>query len=789
MEQNAVADAPGWPGLEPRWTSSAKTGVGAALSPLSRVWFTISHGILNEVYYPRVDKACTRDFGLIVTDGAPGGFFAEEKRATDSRISPLADGVPAYRLVNTCPQGRFTIEKCVITDPRHDVVLQHIRFVDHGTGDAGAPKLRLFALLSPHLVNGGARNTAWLDSYKGEPMLFAEGDGTALALTCSTGWAARSVGFVAASDGWQLLRKHGSLADQYQRAANGNVALCAEIELSPDGDCVLALGFGQSWSEAAWRGRAALQRRFRAAEAEYIAGWRDWQAGLRDLHGASAMHQTYRISTAVLRTHDSPGFPGGIIASLSIPWGFDKGDDDLGGYHLVWPRDLVETAGGLLAAGAHEDALRVLQYLRSIQEAAGGWPQNCWLDGMPYWQGLQLDECAFPILLVDMARRHGALTADAVADYWPMVRAAAAFVLRTGPVTGQDRWEEDGGYSTFTLAVTIAALVVAGDLADEAADPAMAALCRDTADAWCAAIEEWCYAPDSALARAAGVAGHYVRIAPARDGAGTSDVHGTMQIRNRAQAETNMAADSVVSPDALALVRFGLRAADDPHVVATVAVIDHLLKRDLPTGPCWHRYNADGYGEHEDGRPFDGTGIGRLWPLLTGERAHYELAAGRPDAARRLLATMEALTSDGALIPEQVWDAPDIPARELFTGRPSGSAMPLVWAHSEHIKLCRSLADGAVFDTPPQALGRYRAGPVRPRVQPWRPDWRPPTMQAGRALRLDLPEAAQVSWSADGWATTNTARIVTSRTGPARGGDRVSIAGRGQPRRLSGWIG
>ena len=63
---------------------------------------------------------------------------------------------------------------------------------------------------------------------------------------------------------------------------------------------------------------------------------------------------------------------------------------------------------------------------------------------------------------------------------------------------------------------------------------------------------------------------------------------------------------------------------------------------------------------------------------------------------------MEACTSRGALIPEQVWDSPDIPARELFRGKPSGSAMPLVWAHAEHIKLLRSLADGQVYDMPPQ---------------------------------------------------------------------------------------
>ena len=155
-------------------------------------------------------------------------------------------------------------------------------------------------------------------------------------------------------------------------------------------------------------------------------------------------------------------------------------------------------------------------------------------------------------------------------------------------------------------------------------------------------------------------------------------------------------------------MRFGLRAPDDPRILNTVKVIDALLKVNLPQGPCWYRYNGDGYGEHEDGSPFDGTGIGRPWPLLAGERAHYELAAGRPQAAEDLLKVMELSTEGGRLIPEQVWDAADIPALELFRGKPSGSACPLVWAHSEYVKLRRSLRDGKIFDQPPQTVQRYQ---------------------------------------------------------------------------------
>jgi glucoamylase len=205
----------------------------------------------------------------------------------------------------------------------------------------------------------------------------------------------------------------------------------------------------------------------------------------------------------------------------------------------------------------------------------------------------------------------------------------------------------------------------------------------------------------------------------------------------------------------LALVRFGLRAPDDPRILGTVRVIDALLRVDLPAGACWRRYNGDGYGEHEDGRAFDGTGIGRPWPLLTGERAHYELAAGNRSAAQTLLAALEGFASDGHLLPEQVWDAADIPKRGLFRGRPSGSAMPLTWAHAEHVKLLRSLADDRVFDMPPQARQRYQIDGVRARHCVWRFNQKCRTQVAGHRLRVEVLAAATIRWSGDGWRSVH----------------------------------
>lgn len=732
--------APGAPGLDARWTSSAKSGVGTSIGTTGRVWFTLSHGILNEIYYPRVDQACTRDMGLIVT--GQGGYFSEEKRHTRQDVATMGDGIPAYRLVNTALDGRYRITKEIVTDPLREVVLQRITF-EALRGDRG--DYRLFAILAPHLRNAGNDNTALVEEYKGIPMLYARKHGVALAMACSAPWIARSAGYVGSSDGWQQLRTHGRLVDEWTIAEDGNVALTGEIPLEGDAPFVIAIGFGQATSEAGHRVVASLRDGFDAAARVYCRGWRDWQAKFPDPPMPEAGgRDLFRVSTAVLMCHESARFPGGIIASLSIPWGASKGDGDLGGYHLAWPRDLVMSAGGLLAAGAHDDVRRVLRYLAVTQEADGRWPQNMWLDGQTYWPGVQMDEAGLPVLLVDLARRKGALDAHQLADLWPMVRRATRFLVRHGPATDQDRWEEEPGYSPFTMAIEVAALLVAAELADTH-EPAIADYLRETADAWHEMIDRKTFVTDSRLAREHGVAGHYIRIAP------PDPADPTLLLKNRPDGAARVAATEIVSPDALALVRFGLRAADDPRITGTVQVIDAVLKTTLPEGDCWYRYNGDGYGEHADGAPFDGTGIGRAWPLLAGERAHFELAAGRRDRAVALLATLAALANDGGLLPEQSWDADDIPERELVRGRPAGSAMPLCWAHAEYLKLRRSLVDGAPFDTPPQPVERYQVEQRRSAFQVWRFEDPWARLPAGMRLRIELREPATVHWSSDGW--------------------------------------
>jgi len=254
MTDSSTRFAPGWPGIAPRWTSSAKTGIGTALNQHSKVWFTLSHGILNEVYFPRVDQACTRDMGFIVTNRRD--FFSEEKRNCTFENRPIEPGIPVYQLTNTCNSGRYRIHKEVLSDPYRNVVLQKVRFEPL---QGQLSDYSLFALLSPHLANFGYGNTGWIGDYKGYPMFFAKNRGIHLSLASSAPWKKMSVGFVGTSDGWQDLSQHFEMEWEYTCAENGNIAFTGEIDLAGcNGEFVLALGFGSIWTEAGQQSRSAL---------------------------------------------------------------------------------------------------------------------------------------------------------------------------------------------------------------------------------------------------------------------------------------------------------------------------------------------------------------------------------------------------------------------------------------------------------------------------------------------------------------------------------------------------
>jgi len=728
-----MSAAPGAPGIPPTWSSSDKETVGCALGS-SRLWFTIGGGIINEVYYPRLDIPQIRDLGLIVADGA--GFWVEVKRLWQHVVHLAAPGIPAVRIVHR--HARFELTLRVAPCEHRDVLLIEVSL----SGDA---PLRPYALLAPHLGGTGTNNRAAVVMHSGRRVLWAEQGPFGLALAAATeeqrdAFGRASAGFVGSSDGWQDFAHHGALTWEYDSAGPGNVALIGALPRQ----AVLALGLGSSPEAAATLALSALSEPFATAWERQLTGWTRWHANRvaeQELAAELPQECAEQVSTSimVLRAHQDKTYPGAMVASLSVPWGNTR--EERAGYHLVWPRDLVESAGALLAVGATREARNTLRYLLATQQADGHWHQNQWLGGKGQWLGLQLDETAFPVLLAATLDERNALAGTQVAD---MIRRALAFLVRHGPSSEQDRWEENAGLNTFTLAVCIAALVAGAPyLPADGRELALA-----VADYWNAQLESWtAVGADVPLARLYSVPGYYVRVTPPqallkRGG------DAVLPIRNL-QKDPGLPASAQVGVDFLQLVRFGLRRADDPLIVATVKVADALLKVDTPTGPCWHRYNDDGYGEHDDGSAYDGTGRGRAWPLLTGERGHYELCLGRDPLP--YLVAMARMASSGGMLPEQVWDATPIPTRGLAAGRPTGAAMPLVWAHAEYLKLAASRVLKRPFDRPTSVWERYRGErPALGRVI-WSEQAPASELPEGCALTLALPAESTVRWGLDGW--------------------------------------
>ncbi len=737
--------APGRPGRKPSWETGAKTAVGTAVTTQSRVWFTIAHGYLNELYFPDVDRANTRFVRFLVSGD---GFFSDEAGGTDYTVQAAGPGIPAYHVSSQCKQKRYIIEKEIITDPNRDALVMKVDFQPSAAGQ----DLRLYTFCSPHVGDEGEDNNGWVGEYKGVRMLFAQRAGVALAIASSPAFLEMSAGYMGVSDGLIAIRSDGRLTKTYTLAERGNVALTGEVDWGAnEGRFILAIGFGETSAEAGQQARAALLGDFDEMRKEYVSGWHQFQSTLTDL-SRSDENDLFRVSAAICRIHESKRFLGAFVASLSIPWGFARGDKDIGGYHVIWPRDLSETALGLLACGDADSARSALFYLECTQGADGHWPQNMWLDGTQHWTSKQMDETAFPILLADALRRTHELRGH---NLWPMLKKTASYLVQHGPIAEEDRWEQIAGYSTFTMAVEIAALLAAADFAELNGKNSEAQFLRETADAWNEAVDELTYAAGTDLAGHCGVTGYYVRATPPDAIRGVPLDKLSIKLSNHPKGQQKQRAVDIASPDALALVRYGLRSADDPRILNTVKVIDATLMTITSTGPVWHRYTDDGYGEHEDGRPYKKTGVGRGWPLLAGERAHYELAKGDIAAAEQLRRTMARQTSECGLFPEQVWDAEDIPGHNLFNGHPTGSGMPLVWAHAEYLQLLRSLRDGKVWSTPPQTVERYLKTQTSSEFQIWTPDQQRGRLVPGKNLRVDMRSAGTIDWTLDCWKTAS----------------------------------
>lgn len=741
------------PGLPPNWSPSSKHGIGTACNDTSKVWFTVAKGVITEVYYPTVDTANTRDIQFLVSDGL--SFFNEEKKDCVHTVERLNAGALAYRVISSAKNGAYRIIKDIVADPAHDSIVMKVSFEPLKSKG----ELDLYVLFSPHIKNRGYGNTGRAVRYRGRDFLCAWREEIGAALTADVPFKKMSAGYSGYSDGWQELSRTYRLETLYDEAADGNVALIAQIDLSVKKEFTACLAFGANETEAVMEAVCTLKRPYRAIESDYVTGWNKYLSTLKDLGPASCDNgRLYRTSAMVLKAHEDKTHQG-IIASLSVPWGEARGDGESGGYHLIWSRDMVSAASGFMAMGDMDAPLRILDYLARTQKPDGSWPQNMWLDGRPYWGGIQLDEVAFPVILAWRLKKMGALKDDR----YLMVKKAAAFLVAQGPVTEQDRWEENSGFSPFTLAAGVTALVCAAHWALEAGDKKESEYLFETADYWSSRIEEWTFSECDCISK--DDTGHFLRIASAaRESLSREEelCHMEVFIKNAPGAET-LHQGQVIDGGFLELPRLGVRAQDDEHVVKTLKLVDAVLRVETGYGPLFHRYNNDGYGERADGEPFSGVGVGRLWPLLSGERGVYEAMAGRdPDA---YIKAMEGAANEGGLIPEQIWDGDDIPDKGLIKGKGTGSATPLMWAHAEYIKLLRTKADRKGCDIIPEVYKRYVEKKTTKDMSVWKKNKLIKYASAKDLLRIVVDSPATVIWSIDGWKSKGEARMTSTGLG------------------------
>ena len=681
--------APGAPGVDAHWPSAAKNGFGTSNTLASKVWFTLNDGVMTEVYYPRLDVPNVQSLQLIIA----GGKVETESDDTNHRVEVVDSHALTFRQINIAKSGYYTITKTYVTDPRRSTVLIEIEFVSRLAHN-------VYVYYDPSLNNSGMHDSAWTE---GDALLAADGD-KASALVSSGGFADSKItnGYLGTSDGLTELQKNwnNSGPTRYQRADNGNVVQVAALRglQGSHGDPVrritLALAFGKTPREALRNARASLRKGFARVRREYEAGWHAYLKPRRRVE--PKYQQQFNMSAMVLKGLEDKTYRGAMIASPSIPWGGGQNANEptISGYHAVWARDLYQVATAFLAMGDRASANRALNCLFNVQQKSdGSFPQNSWVDGRPIGGGLQMDQVALPLVLAYQLQRTDRTT------WLKHIKPAADFIVRKGPATGQDRWEERPGYSPATIAAEIAGLVCAARIATINDDQVTANAYLKVADEWRHNVERW-----TATKGRQGDGHYYLRITENDD----PDDGAKLEINSSSRIIDERA---ILDAGFLELVRLGIKDASDPLVAASLVLIDQLIKVETPGGSGWYRYNHDAYGERPDGGNYDGrTGVGRLWTLLSGERGEYDVARADLVSARKRLDAMLAFANDGMMIPEQVWDRSDSPRPELRFGEGTGSATPLAWSMAQFIRLAINIKQGHNIETPDATKKRYLKG-------------------------------------------------------------------------------
>ncbi len=696
LAEAQTSEAPGAPGEEAVFTQADKKGFGTSTTEDSKVWYTLDGGRMTEVYYPNLSTPSVRDLQLIVSDGQT---FAElESEATTSQVQLVDQRALVYRQTNTDKDGRYRITKTYVTDPLRSTVLVGVTF-ESLTGEP----YQVYASYDPALNNNGDDDSG---EVRGDALVASDSE-VASALMTTPGTGQKSTGYLGTSGGLQDLKDNYQMDWSYQSSPDGNVVQTAELPVNGVGaqNVTLALGFAPTTDGAIANAQASLSSGFQQALTAYTTGWYDYLASLKaapqSVRGSEFLLDTYNVSTMMLRAHEDKTYHGASVASPSMPWvwsipGEVVEDRPTGPYHLVWPRDLYHNATAMLAAGDRTGAERALDFMFERQQKDdGSFPQNTRVDGTPFWENLQLDEVAFPLVLAWQLDRTDEAT------YQKHVKPAADFVVDNGPVTEQERWEEEEGYSPSTIAAQIAGLVSAADIARTNGDEEAASRYESVADEWRQKVDDWTFTTTGPL----GDGNYYERI----DDNGDPNDGQDLELNNSAGTYDERA---IVDAGFLELVRLGIFPADQETILASLPEVDDTLKVNTPNGPVWHRYNHDGYGETDEGNEWElenPSTIGRAWPLLTGERGEYELSAGRP--AQLYLRTLAKTANEGYMLPEQVWDENPPSGQPGFpVGEGTLSATPLGWPHAQFVRLAWSIDAGYPVEQPEIVAERYGNG-------------------------------------------------------------------------------
>ena len=654
----------------PNWLPADKQGFGTSRTLASKVWFTLEGGELSEVYYPTLDTPSFRDLQFSV-DGV------NERDGTVHRVVLLDPSSLTYRQVNTDQHHRWRLTKTYVTDPRRSTVLVNVQFQSL---DRRHHRVSMLANAAP-----SNETDTTLESCSPSGVLASDAQ---MAIAVAARPALRRVtcttqdGIVSAVIPTRLTGRRGH------------------------SQLTFALAFAPDRAGAQSAAHASLRAGWIRTARAYGAGWLRYLESLRKPPRSlttAAEQREYTVSQMVLAASEDKRNRGAFVASPTMPWAWGTGlQTPSGPYHLVWSRDLYEIATALIADGDTAGARRALHFLFFRQQQPdGSFPQNSDVTGKPALTNLQLDEVADPIILAWQLGVHDPAT-------WQHVKLAADFIVgfhdaqgHAAPYTPQERWENQAGYSPATIASEIAGLVCAASLASENGDSASAAKYLQTADAWRSQLNGWTLTTNGPYGGA-----YYLRLT--KDGnpnAGTTYSVG--------DSGPTLDQRAVVDPSFLELVRLGVVGPDDPNILSTIRVVDAQLSTLTPNGRFWHRYTGDGYGEQQDGQPWNvgfppgsQSTIGRVWPIFAGERGEYELAAGA-SAAPQLRAVAVAANA-GGLEPEQVWDQNPPSGQPGFApGTPTFSATPLAWTHAQFIRLAWSIAAGRPVEQPSIVACRY----------------------------------------------------------------------------------